>query len=375
MKVLIATGLYPPEIGGPATYALLLEDELPKKGVAVSIVPFGWVRHYPKIIRHIVYAYKLWQESKDADIIYALDPISVGIPALFIAKLRRKKFIIRLGGDYAWEQGRGRFGLTETLDEYLTGDTRRPLMVKVLAALQSYVTKRATKVIAPSDYLKSVIIKWGVMPANIVVIYSALYPLSVEGTKEELHDQLSFTHPTIVSAGRLVPWKGFVVLIEVVARLKEKYPDITLVIAGDGEEHDTLIAKAEAEDVATNLRLVGRISKDALGASIKGADVFVLNTAYEGLSHQLIEVMDLGTPIVTTTAGGNPELITNDVSGILVPFNDVQALQAAIIRILEHPETSSRMVQSARARSREFSQTVMIETLHNTLKTINEQST
>lgn len=368
MKVLIATGLYPPEIGGPATYALLLEDELPKKGAAVSIVPFGWVRHYPKIIRHIVYAYKLWQESKDADIIYALDPISVGIPALFIAKLRRKKFIIRLGGDYAWEQGRGRFGLTETLDEYLTGDTRRPLMVKVLAALQSYVTKRATKVIAPSDYLKSVIIKWGVMPANIVVIYSALYPLSVEGTKEELHDQLSFTHPTIVSAGRLVPWKGFVVLIEVVARLKEKYPDITLVIAGDGEEHDTLIAKAEAEDVATNLRLVGRISKDALGASIKGADVFVLNTAYEGLSHQLIEVMDLGTPIVTTTAGGNPELITNDVSGILVPFNDVQALQAAIIRILEHPETSSRMVQSARARSREFSQTVMIEKIEAVLR-------
>ena len=375
MKVLIATGLYPPEIGGPATYALLLEDELPKKGVTVTIVPFGWVRHYPKIIRHIVYAYKLWQESKDSDIIYALDPISVGIPALFVAKLRRKKFLIRLGGDYAWEQGRGRFGLTETLDEYLTGNTRRPLMVKVLAALQSYVTKRATKVIAPSEYLKSVIIKWGVMPANIVVIYSALYPLSVEGTKEELHDQLSFTHPTIVSAGRLVPWKGFVVLIEVVAKLKEKYPDITLVIAGDGEEHDTLVAKAEAEDVTTNLRLVGRISKDALGASIKGADVFVLNTAYEGLSHQLIEVMDLGTPIVTTTAGGNPELITNDVSGILVPFNDVQALQAAIIRILEHPETSSRMVQSARARSREFSQAAMIETLHNTLKTINEQST
>ena len=375
MKVLIATGLYPPEIGGPATYALLLEDELPKKGVTVTIVPFGWVRHYPKIIRHIVYAYKLWQESKDSDIIYALDPISVGIPALFVAKLRRKKFLIRLGGDYAWEQGRGRFGLTETLDEYLTGNTRRPLMVKVLAALQSYVTKRATKVIAPSEYLKSVIIRWGVMPANIVVIYSALYPLSVEGTKEELHDQLSFTYPTIISAGRLVPWKGFEVLIEVVALLKEKYPGITLVIAGDGEEHDTLVAKAEAEDVATNLRLVGRISKDALGASIKGADVFVLNTAYEGLSHQLIEVMDLGTPIVTTTAGGNPELITNDVSGILVPFNDAQALQAAIIRILEHPETSSRMVQSARARSREFSQAAMIETLHNTLKTINEQST
>ena len=375
MKVLIATGLYPPEIGGPATYALLLEDELPKKGVAVVIIPFGWVRHYPKIIRHIVYAYKLWQESKDADIIYALDPISVGIPALLISRLRRKKFIIRLGGDYAWEQGRGRFGLTETLDEYLTGSTKRPLMVKVFAALQSYVTKRATKIVAPSEYLKSVIIQWGVKPENIVVIYSALYPLSVEGTKEELHEQLSFTSPTIVSAGRLVPWKGFAVLIEVVAKLKEKYPEITLVITGDGEEQDTLMAKAEAEDVTPQVRFVGRLSKDALGASIKGADVFVLNTAYEGLSHQLLEVMDLGTPIVTTTAGGNPELITNDVSGILVPFNDAQALQAAIVRILEHPETSSRMVQSARARSRDFSQVTMLETLVSFLNTIHEQST
>jgi glycosyltransferase involved in cell wall biosynthesis len=363
MNVLIATGLYPPEIGGPATYALLLEDEFPKKGVKVAIVPFGWVRHYPKIIRHIVYAYKLWQESRDADVIYALDPISVGIPALVVATLRRKKFLIRLGGDYAWEQGRGRFGLTETLDEYLTGNLKRPLVT-----LQSFVTKRATKVVAPSEYLKSVIVKWGVKPANIVVIYSALYPLSVEGTKEEIHDQLSFTNPTIVSAGRLVPWKGFEVLIEVVAKLKEKYPEITLVIAGDGEEQDTLMAKAEAEDITPHVRFVGRISKDALGASIKGADVFVLNTAYEGLSHQLIEVMDLGTPIVTTTAGGNPELITNDVSGILVPFNDADALQTAIVRILEHPETSSRMVQSARARSREFSQAAMIEKIEAVLR-------
>ncbi len=368
IKVTIATGLYPPEIGGPATYALLLEDELPKKGVTVTIVPFGWVRHYPKIIRHIVYAYKLWQESKDTDIIYALDPISVGIPALCIAKLRRKKFLIRLGGDYAWEQGRGRFGLTETLDEYLTKRTKRPLMVKVLAGLQSFVTKRATKVVAPSEYLKSVIVQWGVTPQNIEVIYSALYPLAVEGTKDELHDQLSFTNPTIVSAGRLVPWKGFSVLIEVVARLKDKYPDITLVIAGDGEEHDTLMAKAEAEDVAAQVRFVGRISKDALGASIKGADVFVLNTAYEGLSHQLIEVMDLGTPIVTTTAGGNGELITHDVDGLLVPFNDVEALLAAITRILEHPETTARLVQSARGRSKAFSQAAMIEKIESLLR-------
>lgn len=370
MKVLIATGLYPPEIGGPATYALLLEEELPKRGFEIVVIPFGWVRHYPKIIRHFVYMYKLWRESKRADVVYALDPISVGLPALVIAKLTRLPFLIRLGGDYAWEQGVGRFGIKETLDEYLTKKTSRPLIVRLLAGVQSFVTKRAYRVVAPSEYLKSVIETWGVKSQNIIVIHSALYPLMVEGTKEELKKQLSFPTPTIISAGRLVPWKGFAALIEVVANMKEKYPAISLVIAGDGEELSTLQAKVKELSLEKNVRFVGRISKEALGASIKAADVFVLNTAYEGLSHQLIEVMDLGTPIITTTAGGNPELITDGVNGILVPFDDKEAIIDGLTRLLEYPETRSRIVQSARGRSKDFAQTVMLEKIEALLNNI-----
>ena len=370
MKVLIATGLYPPEIGGPATYALLLEEELPARGIEVTMVPFGWVRYYPKIIRHIVYAYKLWQESKRVDVIYALDPISVGLPALIISKLRHKPFLIRLGGDYAWEQGRVRFGITTTLDEYLAIKKDRPLQVRVLAAIQTFVTKGAVRVVAPSQYLKSVIQKWGVPEKNIEVIYSALYPLNVEGTKEELHDQLSFTTPTLVSAGRLVPWKGFSALLSVVAHLKNNYPELSLVVIGDGDDQDKLTAEAKVLGVEKQVRFVGRLSKEALGASIKAADVFVLNTAYEGLSHQLIEVMDLGTPVVTTTAGGNPELITDGVNGFLVPFNDIEAIMDAIKRVLDYPDTRNRIIQSARARSKEFLQGDMITKIEALIKSI-----
>ncbi len=370
MKVLIATGLYPPEIGGPATYALLLEEELPKRGIEIKVVPFGWVRQYPKIIRHIVFGYKLWRESKGCDLVYALDPISVGLPALYVAKITRKPFLIRLGGDYAWEQGVGRFGVNETLDEYLAHKNTQPLPVRVLAALQTFVTKRARTVVAPSEYLKSVIMQWGVKEKNVTVIHSALYPLMVEGTREELRAQLSFTNPTIISAGRLVPWKGFLALIEVVAKMREKYSDISLIIAGDGEELLTLKAKAKEQGVEEHVRFVGRVSKDALGASIKAADIFVLNTAYEGLSHQLIEVMDLGTPVITTTAGGNPELITDGVNGLLVSFDDKEALIEAITRILEHPETRTRIVQSARGRSKDFSQAIMLEKIETLLRSI-----
>lgn len=374
MNVLIATGLYPPEIGGPATYALLLEEQLPKRGITINTVPFGWVRRYPKIIRHVVYAYKLWQESKQADIIYALDSISVGVPALFVSKLRRTPFLLRLGGDYAWEQGRVRFGLTETLDEYLTKRTRRPLMVQILASVQTFVSKRAIRVIAPSQYLKSVFMAWGVSEKKIFVIHSALYPLVVEGSRDELRAQLSYTYPTVVSAGRLVPWKGFQALIRVTAALKAEYPDITLVIAGDGEELSSLKREAREVGIESSVRFVGRISKEALGASIKAADVFVLNTAYEGLSHQLIEVMDLGTPIVTTTAGGNPELITDGVSGFLTEFNDEPAMIDAIKRVLDYPDSRMRIIQTARGRSKDFSEEKMIANIEALLKNIYDRS-
>ena len=372
MKVLIATGLYPPEIGGPATYALLLEDELPKRDIEVVTVPFGWVRQYPKIVRHIVYAWKLWVESKSADVLYALDPISVGVPTLLIARLRKKPFLIRLGGDYAWEQGRVRFGLTNTLDEYLAHSKKAPIPVRLFAAVQSFVTKRALRVVVPSAYLKSVVEQWGVPTKKITVIYSALFPLTVEGTKEEVRSQLAFTYPTIVSAGRLVPWKGFKVLIDVVAGLKATYPNITLVIVGDGEDAASLKKQVIARKLEAHVRFTDRISKDALGATIKGADVFVLNTAYEGLSHQLIEVMDLGTPIVTTTAGGNPELITNGVNGFLVPFNDAPKLTEAISRVLDHPEIHQRITQTARARSKDFSQAVTVNKIELLLHDIHD---
>jgi glycosyltransferase involved in cell wall biosynthesis len=370
MNILIATGLYPPEIGGPATYTVLLEDRLPQRGINITTIPFGWVRHYPKVVRHVIYAYKLWEESKKVDAIYALDSISVGIPSLLVARLRRKPFLIRLGGDYAWEQGRMRFGLTETLDEYLTKKTPRPLQVKLLATLQAFVVKRAVKVVAPSQYLKGVIEQWGVPAERITVIHSALYPLTVEASKEELREQFAFTSPTLVSAGRLVPWKGFPALMRVVAVLKSTYPEITLVIVGDGEEGEKLAAEAKSLGIAQSVRFVGRVSKEALGATIKAADVFVLNTAYEGLSHQLIEVMDLGTPIVTTTAGGNTELITDTINGFLVPFNDEVAMADAIKRVLDYPETRNRIIQSARARSKDFSESNMITEIETLLKSL-----
>lgn len=356
MKITIATGLYPPEIGGPATYTAMLEDSLPTHGIEVITVPFGWVRHYPKFIRHLVFAWKLWRESKGSQVIFALDPVSVGLPALFVAKLRRVSFLLRVPGDYAWEQGQLRFGIQDRLHDFIEKRYSYGFMVSMLCRTESFVAKKATRVIVPGEYMKGLVQKWGVAADKVSVIYSALYPLTVDSTRDSLRAELLYSYPTIVSAGRLVPNKGFPGLIEVFSKLKTHYPEAQLVIIGDGPERDNIEDSVGEFGVVDSVRLVGNLSKDALGASIKAADVFVLNTAHEGLSHQLIEVMDIGVPIVTTAVGGNPELITNGVDGYLVEFDNLAEIEEAVTRVLNHPESQERMVQSARARSKKFTQ-------------------
>lgn len=360
IKLLVATGLYPPDIGGPATYSRMIEEKLPAHNIVVSIVPFRQVRYLPKILRHIAYAWILLKQTKNVDCIYALDPVSVGLPALVVSLITRKPFMVRLGGDYAWEQGQQRFSLKETLDEYTQNRSTAPRMVKFLAAVQSFVVQRAWKIIAPSDYLKSIIETWGVDSSRVEVIYSALFPLEIHTVKAAIRERLLYSGTVVATVGRLVPWKGFDELIDVIADLRKDIPDIMLVIIGGGPMRKQLNKKIIDLKLEGRVRMVGKLSKDALGAAIKGADLFVLNTSYEGFSHQLLEVMDLGVPIITTRVGGNPELISDGVSGVLVPVHDTSELSKSIKHLLNNKPLQLRLIQNARVRTKDFNQDVVV---------------
>jgi glycosyltransferase involved in cell wall biosynthesis len=354
-KILVAAGLYPPDIGGPATYAQMIEERLPTRQINVEVLAFGRVRHLPKIFRHLAYARQLYKQADSCDLIYALDAVSVGLPALLVAKLKNKPLLIRLGGDYAWEQGSQRFGLKVNLDEYTKNRSVASLPVKFLAFIQDFVVSRATKVIVPSEYLKKIVATWrGVKVEHLTVIYSALFPLKVTDTKDDLRAQLNYKGLVIVSAGRLVPWKGFSMLLEVVAQLAKDIPAITLVIAGDGPQRANLEKLTTHLGINDKVRFVGTLSKEALGASIKAADIFILNTSYEGLSHQLLEVMDLNVPIITTAVGGNIELIKDGHTGLLVSFNNKDQLEEAILKLAHNPELATNLADQAKNKVTDF---------------------
>lgn len=103
MRIVIATGIYPPDIGGPALYAKGVKESLEREGHTAPLVLFGSLKRMPTGIRHILYAIKLLYAARGADAIFAFDTYSVGVPAAFVGLLLRVPVVVRVGGDFVWE--------------------------------------------------------------------------------------------------------------------------------------------------------------------------------------------------------------------------------------------------------------------------------
>ncbi|MSR70802.1 glycosyltransferase [Candidatus Kaiserbacteria bacterium] len=318
MNILIATGLYPPESGGPATNTKLLEERLPARGFSVAVLPFRAVRHWPKVVRHLVYFWKCYRMARAADVVYAQDTVSVGFPAVLAARLAGAKFVVRVPGDYAWEQAGQRFGTRERIEDFQS--QRFGMRVEFLRTLQRYTVRHADRVIAPSKYLHDIVLGWGAKKEKVILIYNGIeLPVPTEAPTKRPEGFL------VVTAARRVPWKGIEALERVVAREKGW--------------------RVFVADILTRPQALGWI---------QAADVFVLNSSYEGLSHQLIEVMSLGTPIIATSVGGNPELITDGVEGLLIPPQNDEALYAALKNIEADPVAARARAEAARTKAGQF---------------------
>ncbi len=332
MRLLIATPLFPPDLGGPATYSKILKEALPERYIDVGVLSFGEVRHLPPVVRHLVYMWKVIEQGRRFDVIYAQDAVSVGWPVACANFFLRKPLVVKVVGDHVWEQGVQRFGVEETLDEFVLKKEGIPLYLSFLQTLRGLVLRQAKIIVVPSGYLKAIVTSWGVDPHKIKVIYNSFKPPSITITREEAKQKLSLDGTIVASAGRLVPWKGYSALVSLFPKLEKKLPGMRLLIIGEGPEREALAQQIRSLDLEKKITLLGGLPQERLWEYLVAADVFVLNTSYEGFSHQLLEVAALGTPIVTTNVGGNPEIITHEREGFLVEKDNEEELIEALVR-------------------------------------------
>jgi glycosyltransferase involved in cell wall biosynthesis len=363
VKLLIATGIYPPDIGGPATYSKLLFDELPKKGIDVEVINFGKFIHFSKGIRHFRYFFEIMKRAFHADIIFAQDPVSVGLPTYFACLFSRKPFLLKIVGDYAWEQGKQRFGITDSLDVFSLKDNTNSdyvWFIRFLKKVESFVASRAAIIIVPSNYLKNIVSNWGIDPAKIRVVYNSFEAPTMSITKEQARKNLDLQGHVIFSAGRLVSWKGFISLIDIMPNLMIKYPSLTLIIAGEGPERKKIEQKIVQLKMEERVILIGKLPQTTILQYLKASDVFVLNTGYEGFSHFILEAMAMGAPLITTSVGGNVEIVSDHVNGLLVGYDNTIEIQNAIETLLSDRKLARRLALTAQKNAGEFTKERML---------------
>jgi glycosyltransferase involved in cell wall biosynthesis len=350
VRILIVTGIFPPDIGGPATYVPQIAEGLAQRGHAVTVVTLSdRLDHedgvYPfRVIRLPRRAFRPWRMGRTVLVLLRLgrraDVLFVNGLALESALANfvlRKPLVMKVVGDLAWERATGRGW---TADDFETFQRRRyGLRIELLKALRSWWTRRADRVIVPSRYLARWVAGWGVPAEKIVVIYNAVEP--VDGV-EPLPVPLK-TPIKAVTVGRLIPLKRVDGLLEALKEL----PDLGLVVVGDGPERPRLERRARELGVSDRVYFAGqRSKKEALGL-MAACDLFVLNSVHEGLPHVVLEAMALGLPVVATAAGGTPEVVRDGETGVLVPGR-YGTLGASLSALARDPALRRRLGRAAR---------------------------
>ncbi len=381
-RILIVTGIYPPDIGGPASYARTLAQRL-SKDHEVRVVTYSSVRKYDQdknyqfpvkrvwkknlwFLRHAIYALKVFFAGKNSDIVYSLSTLNGSIPSLAAAKFFKKKFFVRIAGDYAWQVAveKNKTGLL--IDDFQKA--KKTGWIGFLHKLQVRVCKKAGGIIVPSEYLAGIIRGWGVSGDKIKVIYNGVDFKVADISQEEAKKKIGIYGDIILSAGRLVPWKGFRMLIKVMPRLSEVSQLLRLVIVGDGPDGKTLASMVKNLGLERKVYLVGRKSQEELATYMAAADIFVLNSGYEGFSHQILEAMTAGLPIITTAVGGNKEVIRQGENGFMIKYQDEFNLVEAVKSLWQNPELREEFKKEGKKTVERFNSEKMLE---ETIKLLN----
>ena len=344
MRILIATGIFPPDIGGPASYVPRVAAALSARGHTVEVVTLADSSAIadPQAFQFTVHRlardrFKLWrmmltvkllvQCGRRADVVLAN---GLYLEAAIAATFARRVAVAKVVGDTIWERAR-HSGRSESLDAFQSA--KLPLRWRILRGLQNAWIRGFERIVTPSAYLKRIAIGWGVPAEKVDIVYNAV-PLPPLGDAEP-------PSYDIVSVGRLVPWKGFEDVIRVAARRRWR-----LRIVGDGPLAAALrsLARREGADVAFS----GQLPESQVASAIRSGRVFVLNSSYEGLPHIVLEAMAANVPVVATAAGGTPETIENGRTGKLVAVGDKQALEAALDDVLGDPSRAREMARQAK---------------------------
>ena len=320
MRVLVTVGIFPPDIGGPATFvpkiAKYFQDEL---NYEIEILTLSdnknsninddfsvkrIDRNLPIIYRWLKTIFTIYKLGGNKDLIFVNGlGTEVTIANIFL----KKKIIRKIVGDPVWERAYSKAKISESFDEFQVKNYG--FSISLQKKVRSFSIKKSDIVVTPSKHLKNFILNLG-FKNKIEIINNGVF-IPEENTNIFTNDQINIT---IVS--RLVSHKNIEKIIRAISDLND--PLIYLNIIGDGPELNQLQRISLESNNKDNIIFHGKLNRDDINHIFLKSDIYIQASNYEGLPHSLLEAMSYGIPVLCTPVGECKEILGNEDRGYIL---------------------------------------------------------
>ena len=355
MKILITVGIFPPDIGGPASFVPKIAKHLQENGFEVTIICLSnekivdnesfkiirILRNQNLMIRWIKTIFKMIYNGRNADTIFVNGlPMEAYIANLFL----RKKLIRKIVGDWAWERGRNKGIINDSFDEFQKN--KHNLHLEIAKFSRGWTATKADLVITPSVHLKNVVKNWGVSENNLKVIYNGTN-IQSKITKKE-NEVLHF-----ITVGRLAPWKNIDKIIQAMAILNEKGFNFIFNIVGSGPLNEKLKILVKELKLENKIFFLGQKNTKELNKIYLDSDIYIQASGYEGLPHVILEAINFNLSIISTPIGGTNEILLDGKNGWILKLKDKKApdefdLQEIIYELVDNKTKSNNLIHNAK---------------------------
>jgi len=365
VNVVVVSGIWPPDVGGPASHAPEVADFLHERGHHVEVVTTADVppeqrayrvsavpRSLRPGVRHLRGAALVHRRARDADVVYTTGMFGRSFAG---ATAARKPYVVKLTADPAFERARRRGVVAGDVDEFQRGSGLR---IAALRLARDVELRRAAHVFCPSDYLRKLAVEWGVPAERVSVLPNPAPRVPELRPREELRASFGMNGDTLAFAGRLGPQKALDVALAAVAAVD----GISLVVAGEGEERARLEALA-----GPRVRFIGAQPRERVLELFRAADASILSSIWENFPHTVVEALAAGTPVIATRVGGVSEVVADGENGLLVPPGDPDALADAVRRFFADDELRARLQARAAESVRAYDRDVVFARIEQAL--------
>ena len=341
-RILLVSGIYPPDVGGPATYVPKLARHLVDNGHQVSVLTLTdnkksnprtgeWrlslvSRKIPLPIRILWVATRIAWLGRDVDMIFTNGLHQEVAISQFLVK---RPTVAKVVGDPVWERSRNKEKSSISIEDF--SRIYQKLSIRMQRRFLSWSLNKFAVVTAPSQALIDLIELWGVSTPKLLIQNGTR--CSECAPTEEVYDA--------ISVSRLVPWKNLDLLVDAAAE-----GNLRIAICGDGPEMHRLqeLARAKGADAT----FLGELSSSRVQEALGRAKCFVNLSSYEGLSFSLIEAMMMRKACIVSDIEGNTAVIENNLSGLVIPLGSKSALIKSIKFCISNPEKRKALGKNAR---------------------------